>query len=227
MKYPDVVEGVFISRPNRFIARVEIGGSEETVHVKNTGRCRELLIPGARVFLNRAGENANRKTAYDLIAVEKNNGRLINIDSQIPNVVMKEWLSSQNCSVIIPEYTYGRSRLDFYFETGGSRYLMEVKGCTLEVDGYGYFPDAPTTRGVKHLNELISAAGAGYKTVLAFVIQMDGVETVFPNRATDPDFADAMLAAVAAGVEIRFMHCHVEPDLIEIVSMSVYDAAFS
>jgi sugar fermentation stimulation protein A len=174
-----------------------------------------------------AGKNANRKTAYDLIAVEKNNGRLINIDSQIPNVVMKEWLSSQNCSVIIPEYTYGRSRLDFYFETGGSRYLMEVKGCTLEVDGYGYFPDAPTTRGVKHLNELISAAGAGYKTVLAFVIQMDGVETVFPNRATDPDFADAMLAAVAAGVEIHFMHCHVEPDLIEIVSMSVYDAAFS
>ena len=155
-KYRNVIPASFIDRPNRFIAHVELDGRRETVHVKNTGRCRELLLPGAEVFLA-GSENPERKTAWDLIAVRKSNGLLVNIDSQAPNAVAREWLETQSFDVIRPEYTYGQSRLDFMMERGSERFLMEVKGCTLERDGIGYFPDAPTERGAKHLRELANA----------------------------------------------------------------------
>lgn len=159
MKYDKIVEAIFIERPNRFIARVKIDGAEEVelVHVKNTGRCRELLLPGAEVILEDCIEkNPNRKTRYDLIAVKKN-GMWVNIDSQAPNKVVKEWLIKQGYDCIKPEYAFGNSRMDLYMEKGKQKYLMEVKGCTLEIDGVGYFPDAPTERGVKHLRELAAA----------------------------------------------------------------------
>ena len=168
MHYGKVSKAVFIDRPNRFIAHVEIDGRENTVHVKNTGRCRELLIPGAEVWLA-GSDNPARRTAYDLIAVGKTNGLLVNIDSQAPNAVAREWLDAQDFDLIRPEYQYGRSRLDFMMERGDERFLMEVKGCTLERDGIGYFPDAPTQRGAKHLRELAKAEG--YHAVLLFVIQ--------------------------------------------------------
>ena len=156
MKYKKVVKGSFVDRPNRFIAHVKIDDEIQTVHVKNTGRCRELLLPDAEVYLEVA-DNPARKTAYDLIAVYKENFGLINIDSQAPNKVAKEWLETQNYDVVKPEYKYGNSRIDFYMKKGMQEYLMEVKGCTLERQGIGYFPDAPTERGVKHLRELIGA----------------------------------------------------------------------
>ena len=159
MKYDNIVRGVFLKRPNRFIADVEINGHKETVHVKNTGRCRELLIP---------------------------------------------------------EYTYGDSRIDFYMERGCEKYLMEVKGCTLEIDGVGYFPDAPTERGVKHIHELIRAKKEGYRAILAFVIQMDGVQEVRANVSTHPEFGEALSEAEKSGVEILFLQCHVEPDELVI-----------
>ena len=177
MRYNNVINGMFLDRPNRFIAHVLINGESETVHVKNTGRCRELLLPGAEVWMDKS-ENPSRKTAYDLIAVRKENGLLVNIDSQAPNRVVREWLETQDFTVITPEYTYGNSRIDFYMEKGEKKYLLEVKGCTLEADGIGYFPDAPTQRGVKHLRELARAAAEGYRTAVAFVIQMDGVTEV-------------------------------------------------
>ena len=158
MRYRNVIPASFVDRPNRFIAHVEIGGRRETVHVKNTGRCRELLLPGAEVWLAGA-ENPERKTAWDLIAVRKSSGLLVNIDSQAPNAVAREWLETQGFDVVRPEYVYGKSRLDFMMERGSERFLTEVKGCTLERDGIGYFPDAPTERGVKHLRELAGAAG--------------------------------------------------------------------
>ena len=209
MRYRNVIPAAFIDRPNRFIADVEIGGRRETVHVKNTGRCRELLLPGAEVFLADA-ENPERKTAWDLIAVRKSNGLLVNIDSQAPNAVAREWLETRGFDVIRPEYVYGQSRLDFMMERGGEKFLMEVKGCTLERDGIGYFPDAPTERGAKHLRELANAAG--YTPVLLFVIQMDGIMEVRGNRETDPAFCEALEHAEKAGVKIRFLPCHVEPD---------------
>ena len=198
-----------MDRPNRFIAHVEIGGRRETVHIKNTGRCRELLLPGAEVWLSGSG-NPDRKTAWDLIAVRKSNGLLVNIDSQAPNAVAREWLEAQDFDVIRPEYVYGQSRLDFMMERGNERFLMEVKGCTLERDGIGYFPDAPTERGVKHLRELSGAAG--YIPVLTFVIQMDGITEVRGNRETDPAFCEALENAKKAGVKIMFLPCHAEPD---------------
>lgn len=246
MKYNHVVSATFLSRPNRFIAQVRLAdGREETVHVKNTGRCKELLIPGCNVYLEKS-ENPNRKTLYDLIAVEKrydevfdwgifplafrkrmNDGKektlLFNIDSQAPNKVVLEWLKKQDYSVIKPEFTFGKSRFDFYLEkidsvTGKTeKILMEVKGCTLEIEGVGYFPDAPTERGVKHLNELSAAIGEGYKSVLAFVIQMEGVTEVFPNVKTHPEFADALEEAQKSGVEVLFLPCKVKPDCLEIV----------
>lgn len=246
MKYNHVVSATFLSRPNRFIAQVRLAdGREETVHVKNTGRCKELLIPGCNVYLEKS-ENPNRKTLYDLIAVEKrydevfdwgifplafrkrmNDGKektlLFNIDSQAPNKVVLEWLKKQDYSVIKPEFTFGKSRFDFYLEkidsvTGKTeKILMEVKGCTLEIGGVGYFPDAPTERGVKHLNELSAAIGEGYKSVLAFVIQMEGVTEVFPNVKTHPEFADALEKAKASGVEVWFLPCKVKADCLEIV----------
>ena len=215
MRYGNVTKAIFLRRPNRFVAEVELDGRVETVHVKNTGRCKELLLPGAEVWLTAPG-TPGRKTKYDLVAVRKSTGVLFNIDSQAPNKVMKEWLETQDYSKVIPEYTFGDSRIDFYMERGEEQYLMEVKGCTLEVDGIGYFPDAPTERGVKHIRELIHAKEAGYHAALAFVIQMDGVKEVRPNIEMHPEFGEAMEEAAAAGVEILFFPCHVEPEELVI-----------
>lgn len=216
MKYENCTIGRFIERPNRFIARVEIAGRQETVHVKNTGRCKELLLPGREVALVRSG-NPARKTQYDLVAVNKSTVGWINIDSQAPNQVMKEWLKAQDYDLIRPEYKYGQSRIDFYLEKGGERILLEVKGCTLEVNGKGYFPDAPTERGVKHLRELTGAVAAGYTAVIAFVIQMNGVQEVWPNVATHPEFGVALQEAEAAGVKIWRLPCRVAADSLEII----------
>ena len=216
MKYDNITKAVFLKRPNRFIAEVNIDSHREVVHVKNTGRCKELLIPGCEVWLTAPG-TPDRKTKYDLVAVRKDNGILFNIDSQAPNKVVKEWLDGQNYDRIVPEYTYGDSRIDFYMERGDEHYLMEVKGCTLEVDGIGYFPDAPTERGVKHLHELAAASNKGYKAMLAFVIQMDGVSEVRPNIDTQAEFGIALDEAKSAGVEVLFLKCHVEPDTLEII----------
>ena len=216
MQYKNIKQAKFIDRPNRFIAHVEIDGEPETVHVKNTGRCRELLVPGAEVYLTEPG-SPGRKTRYDLIAVRKDNGILFNIDSQAPNKVVREWLDGQGFDLVQAEHTYGSSRIDFYMERGGERYLMEVKGCTLEVDGVGYFPDAPTERGVKHLRELMRAASEGYHAVAAFVIQMDGVSEVRPNVQTHPEFGVALKEAVEAGVRVLSMPCHVEPGELNIL----------
>ncbi len=217
MTYEHVVPAVFLDRPNRFIAHVSLEGRTETVHVKNTGRCRELLLPGSEVFLS-VSDNPARKTKYDLIAVRKSTGVLFNIDSQAPNKVAGEWLSRQSFDRVVPEYRYGASRLDFYMRRGAEEYLMEVKGCTLELEGIGYFPDAPTERGTKHLRELTEAVKKGYRAVIAFVIQMDGVTEVLPHRTTDPAFGEALDRAAEAGVRILCLPCHVEPDRLEIVS---------
>ncbi len=215
MIYQNVCHGTFVSRPNRFIAKVEIQGQVETVHVKNTGRCKELLLPGADVILSKS-DNPNRKTAYDLISVYKENLGLVNIDSQAPNYVMKEWLETQPFDYVKAEYKYGDSRIDFYMEKGTNKYLCEVKGCTLEIDGVGYFPDAPTERGIKHLNELAKAAELGYKTAIAFVIPMPGVTKVLPNMNTHPAFGEALHAAEQAGVRILYLPCKMEPDSLVI-----------
>ncbi len=217
MNYPNIIPAVFVNRPNRFIATVKLDGHIETVHVKNTGRCRELLIPGCEVWLTEPGTEG-RKTRYDLVAVRKSTGVLFNIDSQAPNAVVKEWLAGRSFDKVTSEYTYGNSRIDFYMERGADRYLMEVKGCTLEVDGIGYFPDAPTERGIKHLNELAAAASKGYKAILAFVIQMEGVFEVRPNITTHPEFASALSDAQKAGVKVLFLPCQVKPDALEIVA---------
>ncbi len=213
MNYKRVVRAVFVQRPNRFVARVMIDGCEQTVHVKNTGRCKELLLPGAEVWLSES-DNPARKTAYDLIAVRKENGLLINIDSQAPNVVAREWLDTQGFDLIRPEFQYGQSRLDFMMRRGDVQFLMEVKGCTLERDGIGYFPDAPTQRGTKHLRELANAVG--YKAILTFVIQMDGITEVHGNMETDPLFCRALEDAKAVGVQVIFLPCHVEPDSLTV-----------
>lgn len=215
MKYVNITAAEFLSRPNRFVAQVRVDGQVETVHVKNTGRCKELLIPGCEVYLTAPG-TPGRKTKYDLVAVRKDNGILFNIDSQAPNKVVMEWLQDQDYDLVKPEYTYGQSRIDFYMERGHDKYLMEVKGCTLERDGIGYFPDAPTERGIKHIRELIGAKEAGYHAILAFVIQMDGVREVRPNIETHPEFGEAMDDARRAGVEILFLTCHVEPGTLVI-----------
>ena len=216
MEYRKIVHGKFLSRPNRFIAHVEIDGKEEVVHVKNTGRCRELLLPGTEVILEDC-EGMDRKTRYDLIAVYKEGFGLINIDSQAPNKVVYEWVKKQNYDFIKSEYTYGASRVDFYMEKDGIRYLMEIKGCTLEVDGVGYFPDAPTERGVKHLRELTHAVSEGYRAILGFVIQMDGIETVYPNVQTDPAFAKAYEEAIRMGVQVKLFKCHIRESGFDIV----------
>ena len=215
MNYPNVIPAVFLERPNRFIARAAINDQAETVHVKNTGRCRELLRPGAEVWLT-APDTPGRKTKYDLIAVRKDTGALFNIDSQAPNAVTREWLAAQGFDKVVPEYRFGDSRIDFYMERGGERYLTEVKGCTLEIGGVGYFPDAPTERGVKHIRELIRAQEAGFRAALAFVIQTEGVTEVRPIAATDPVFADAVKAAEQAGVTILSLPCLVGPDRLTI-----------
>lgn len=218
MKYNNITTGKFIRRPNRFIAYVEIDSNEETVHVKNTGRCKELLVPGTKVILE-ISDNPKRKTKYDLIAVYKQSFGLINMDSQVPNKVVLEWLQSQDYDYIKPEYTYGKSRVDFYMEKGNEKYLMEIKGCTLEKNGIGYFPDAPTERGVKHLKELINAAKEGYHAIVGFVIQMEGITEVRPNVETHPEFGKVLEEALNAGVKVVFFLTKVEEDSLEITDL--------
>lgn len=222
MKYKNTIQGKFIDRPNRFIAHVEINGICETVHVKNTGRCRELLTEGVTVVLE-ISDNPDRKTKYDLIAVWKNNIGWINIDSQVPNAVVKEWLENDNemfkdITFIKPECTFGKSRVDFYFEQGEKKTFIEVKGCTLEINGEGFFPDAPTERGVKHLKELTGAVKEGYDCYVAFVIAMPGISMVHPNETTDPAFTKAYYEARKAGVGILLLQCNVEPDEIRVIN---------
>ncbi|MBO5373479.1 MAG: DNA/RNA nuclease SfsA [Lachnospiraceae bacterium] len=216
MQYKNTIQAVFCNRPNRFIANVCIDGKLETVHVKNTGRCRELLLPDAKVTLE-VSDNPNRKTRYDLISVYKNGLGWVNIDSQAPNKLTLEWLKQQNYTCIKPEYKYGDSRIDFYMEKNEEKYLMEVKGCTLEADGIGYFPDAPTERGIKHLHELTKAAKIGYHCTVAFVIQMEGIKEVRPNTKTHPEFKTALEAAKEAGVKVLFLCCKVTENSLEIM----------
>ena len=217
MQYKQVVKGRFHSRPNRFIANIYIEDKLETVHVKNTGRCRELLLPGADVILE-VSDNPNRKTAYDLIAVYKDSVGLVNMDSQAPNKVVAEWLAGQGFDYVKPEYTYGKSRVDFYMEKGDEKFLMEVKGCTLEIDGMGYFPDAPTERGVRHLRELMGAKAAGFGAHVVFVVQMERAEYFTPNTKTHPAFAQALQEAAAAGVGVYAYTCRVTPDGMELAA---------
>ena len=218
MKYDNIFPAKFLSRRNRFVAEVELGGKTETVHVKNTGRCKELLLPGCEVWLT-APDSEGRKTKYDLVAVRKSTGSLFNIDSQAPNKVMAEWLAKQDYDSVTAEYTYGDSRIDFYMQRGNEKYLMEVKGCTLEIDGVGYFPDAPTERGVKHLRELISAKSQGYNAAIAFVIQTQGVTEVRANTAVHAEFGKALNEAIKAGVKVLFFPCRMTPDSIEIIEI--------
>ena len=213
MHYRNMVPGIFRARPNRFVARVEIGGKVETVHVKNTGRCRELLLPGAEVFCSESA-NPNRKTRFDLIAVRKGD-RLINMDSQAPNIAAGEWLRSGGLgelSDLRAEAAEGDSRFDFAFTKDGRRCFLEVKGVTLERDGVCAFPDAPTERGVKHLKGLTALARAGYGAYVLFVIQMADVKYLRPNDATDPAFAAALREAAESGVVILAMDCAVTED---------------
>ena len=218
VKYPNITKARFISRPNRFIAEAELNGQRETVHVKNTGRCRELLDPGCEVWLTEP-DTPGRKTRYDLVTVRKSTGALFNIDSQAANKVMREWLDGQGFDSVTPEYTYGASRIDFCMQRGGRRFLWEVKGCTLEIDGVGYFPDAPTERGVRHIRELIRARSEGFDAAIAFVIQTEGVEEVRANAAAHPEFGKALEEARAAGVRVLFFPCRVEPDRLVITEM--------
>lgn len=213
MRYDDMVPGIFLERPNRFIAHVEIGGQEEIVHVKNTGRCRELLRPGARVWCQRS-HNPARKTKFDLITVKKGD-RLVNMDAQAPNAAAGEWLKAGGLGPISDlkaESVHGNSRFDFSFTRDGIPCFLEVKGVTLESDGVCSFPDAPTQRGTKHLRELTQLAQAEYDTYVLFVIQMENVKFFHPNDRTDPDFAQALRQAWQAGVHILAMDCVVTED---------------
>lgn len=216
MKYSKVYKGTFIDRPNRFIAHCEINGKTEVCHVKNTGRCKELLICGATVYLEKS-DNPNRKTQYDLIAVEKGD-TLINVDSQIVNYVVVEHLSQifNNIIYVKPECKYGNSRFDIYVETETDKIFVEVKGVTLENNGVARFPDAPTERGVKHLKELQKAVTDGYKAFTVFVVQMDNVLYFEPNRATHPEFADTLKEVRENGVNVLAYQCSVTPESITI-----------
>jgi len=236
MKYSTVVPAKFISRPNRFIAHVEVNGVDTVVHVKNTGRCKELLVPGCTVYLEKP-DNPARKTPYDLIAVEKavpdatrkskQKTILINMDSQAPNKVAAEWIRAHQelfpkITFLKPEYTYGNSRFDFYVEFSGRKMFIEVKGCTLEFDGHAKFPDAPTERGVKHLTELADILrenrcaedGTPYECGILFLIQMKGCHKFSPNVDTHPQFGVALKAAQDAGVKIFVYDCKVKPDTL-------------
>lgn len=222
MRYQNVTPAVFVARPNRFIAHVEINGTRETVHVKNTGRCRELLVPGCTVYVSRS-DNPTRKTKYDLIAVEKEreaDALLINMDSQIVNDAAEEWLHTGAFvsleASIRREVTYGASRFDFYIEDGARRIFLEVKGVTLERDGIASFPDAPTERGVKHLHELIDCMKDGYEAYVLFVVQMKGITAFCPNDEMHPAFGEALRTAQSKGVGILVKDCKVLPDSITI-----------
>ena len=212
-----MVSGIFLARPNRFVAHVQINGETEICHVKNTGRCRELLPAGAKVWC-RESDNPARKTRFDLITVQKGE-RLINMDSQAPNLAAKEWLAAGglgDISDLRPETVHGDSRFDFSFVKDGKRCFLEVKGVTLENDGICAFPDAPTERGAKHLKGLARAAGEGYGAYVLFVVQMEKVQYLHPNDATDPAFGRALREAAAAGVQILAMDCRVLPNAMII-----------
>ena len=225
MQYKNIVKGSFVSRPNRFIAKVIVDGVETTVHVKNTGRCKELLVEGATVYLEDFGENmGTRKLRYSLIAVVKN-GLLINMDSYAPNVVIREALYDRSLTLpdmselcyIIPEATDGNSRLDFYVEDkDGNKGVVEVKGVTLENDGVVSFPDAPTVRGVRHVNELIEAVKQGYNAYIIFVIQMEKAKYLIPNEICHQEFAEALKNAKKSGVHVLAFSCNVTPDSLNL-----------
>ncbi|MCM1083539.1 MAG: DNA/RNA nuclease SfsA [Clostridium sp.] len=223
MKYKNIVKGTFIERPNRFIAYVEIEGTIEKVHVKNTGRCRELLLPNAIVYLEKS-DKPNRKTAYDLIAVEKvREGKtplFINMDSQAPNYVVDEWLRKGNIfskqALIRREYTYKKSRFDFYIEDGEKKAFLEVKGVTLEEDGLALFPDAPTERGVKHIKELAACMDEGYEAYILFVIQMKEMYAFSPNDKTHTDFGKELRKAADKGVHVLAVDCRAGTDYMEL-----------
>ena len=218
MEYKNISQGKFISRPNRFIAKVNIDGEEHTVHVKNTGRCRELLTENATVFLEKS-DNQSRKTLYDLVAVYKGSV-LINMDSQSPNKAVAEWLIAggflENPTLVKAEAVYGNSRLDFYVENAKEKAYVEVKGVTLEESSVARFPDAPTERGRKHLGELINAVENGYRAAAVFVIQMKGCTLFEPNVKTDPDFSAELKRAKEKGVEIIALDCKVTPNSMVI-----------
>lgn len=217
MKYKNIREGKFICRPNRFIATIEIEGKEEVCHVKNTGRCKELLIPGVEVFVQEVNQE-HRKTKYDLIGVRKGE-RLINIDSQVPNKVFHEWLLAkgyfQDLHLVKPESKYLNSRFDFYLEAGQRKIFVEVKGVTLEENGVVLFPDAPTERGIKHLNELCQAVNDGYEAYIVFIIQMKDIIYFTPNVKTHKAFGEALQHAVKCGVKTLALDCEVTKDTIE------------
>lgn len=215
MRYKDLWEGIFIERPNRFIARVLVAGKEEICHVKNTGRCRELLLPGARVYLERSPD-PSRKTRYDVVSVYKGE-RLVNIDSAAPNVVAGEYL--HRCfegAEIRSETVFKNSRFDFFIKTKEKKLFVEAKGVTLERNNIAFFPDAPTVRGVKHLTELVLAKEKGYGAMLLLVVQMTGTKGFFPNDETDPAFGQALRKAREKGVEIRALECAVTPEKLFI-----------
>ena len=217
MRYEHMVPGVFHARPNRFVAHIEIEGNVEICHVKNTGRCRELLPPGAKVWCQQ-WDNPNRKTKFDLITVQKGN-RLINMDSQAPNAAAKEWLLAGGLGEFAElkgEYTHGDSRFDFSFIKDGRRCFLEVKGVTLENDGVCTFPDAPTERGVKHLRGLTKLAQEGFGAYVLFVIQMADVAYIHPNDATDPAFGKALREAATSGVQVLAMDCRITESTMEI-----------
>lgn len=218
MKYENMEPAVFLERPNRFVAYVEQAGRREICHVKNTGRCRELLIPGAELYVQRS-DNPARKTAIDLIAVKKGE-QWVNMDSQAPNKAVAEWLKNGGLGtkdiLVRPEYKYENSRFDFYLELDGRKAFMEVKGVTLEEEGIARFPDAPTGRGVKHIQELMRCRQAGYEAYLFFVIQMKGVHAFEPNDRTHPAFGEALREAQRKGVQILAYDCVVRPDEMRI-----------
>lgn len=218
MIYNNILPAVFISRTNRFIAEIEVEGKREISHVKNTGRCKELLIEGAKIYVQRSN-NPARKTKYDLISVYKGQ-ELINMDSQAPNKIFGEWVSDgnfiKNISLIKPECKYKNSRFDFYMENDGRKIFAEIKGVTLEENGIVMFPDAPTERGVKHLKELCECIEDGYEAYVFFIVQMQHCDFFTPNRKTHPEFADALIEAKEKGVNIKAVNCIVKPDELEI-----------
>ena len=220
MHYSNIQRAIFLRRPNRFIVYIEVDGREEVCHVKNTGRCRELLTYRATIYVEHH-DNPNRKTKYSLIAVEKGD-LLINMDSQAPNKVVGEWLIDKEpfgkVKLLKPECTYGSSRFDFYLETETEKIFIEVKGVTLEEDGIVRFPDAPTERGIKHLEELRVCVEAGYKAAVIFVVQMEGMQHFEPNDRTHPKFGEALRQARKAGVEVLAYECKVTPSSLEIIT---------
>ena len=218
MYYSNIQRAIFLRRPNRFIAHIEVDGREEVCHVKNTGRCRELLTDRATIYVEHH-DNPNRKTKYSLIAVEKGD-LLINMDSQAPNKAVGEWLLEKEpfgkVKLLKPECTYGSSRFDFYLETEAEKIFIEVKGVTLEEAGIVSFPDAPTERGIKHLEELCACVEAGYKAAVIFVVQMEGMQHFEPNDKTHPQFGEALRQARKAGVQVLAYECKVTPSSLEI-----------